>query len=137
MEFTTDRKTTSRMKRIRSRGSAIELHVARVLRKHKLRFREQASDLPGCPDFVVTSALCVVFVNGCYWHRHGTMCSRVTTPTRNRGLWCEKFEKTRARDARNSKILRANGWRVFTVWECNLTRSESIARQIRRVMEDL
>ena len=79
--------------------------------------------LPGSPDIVLPKYKAIVFVHGCFWHRHG--CSATTTPTRNREFWEAKFARNVARDARALDELRAGGYRVIVVWECETKRGEA------------
>ncbi|HWA15247.1 MAG TPA: hypothetical protein VG817_02355, partial [Gemmatimonadales bacterium] len=88
--------------------------------------------LPGCPDLVFPKYQTVVQVQGCFWHRHRG-CRFAYTPSSNRGFWARKFSENVARDQRNGLQLRRLGWRVLTVWECELTdtRLHRLARSIR------
>lgn len=104
------------MGRVRQKGTAPELLVAKALRDLGLGYRKNARDLPGSPDFANRGRRWAIFVNGCYWHHHS--CSRGTIPTRNREFWMAKFRTNRARDARAVRALRAAGYRVLLVWEC-------------------
>ncbi len=81
------------------------------------RFRLQARKLPGRPDIVLPEHGVVVLVHGCFWHRH-SRCPFAYTPKSNMPFWTAKFEGNVARDRRAAKALRALGWRVVTVWEC-------------------
>lgn len=83
------------------------------------RYRLHRADLPGQPDLVFPSRHKIVFVNGCFWHRH-TDCDQVRIPATNRDYWLTKLERNRARDARNIALLEETGWTVMTVWECQL-----------------
>jgi DNA mismatch endonuclease (patch repair protein) len=83
-----------------------------------LRYRLHDRELPGSPDLVVPRYRTVIFVNGCYWHSHG--CYKSTIPKSRRDFWQNKFETNRERDERNVGLLREQGWRVLTVWECVL-----------------
>jgi DNA mismatch endonuclease (patch repair protein) len=83
------------------------------------RFRLYPHYLPGKPDMVLPRFRTVVFVHGCFWHRH-PRCSRATTPATNQEYWLPKFERTVVRDQRIQAELRALGWNVIVVWECEL-----------------
>jgi DNA mismatch endonuclease, patch repair protein len=91
------------------------------------RFRVHNRDLPGSPDIANRSRRWAVFVNGCFWHRHG--CKKTTTPTRNRDFWLKKFADNRTRDAQNVDRLRSCGWAVIVVWECELAEKLPQVRQ--------
>lgn len=126
------RATRSRMmSAIRGRDTRPELEVRRLLHREGLRFRLHAA-LPGKPDLVFPKYEAVVFVHGCFWHRHPN-CRYATTPASNQEFWQAKFNANVARDKRVVARLRREGWRVFTVWACRITegRMRALARQIR------
>jgi len=115
-----DRQTRSRMMAgIRGRNTKPELAVRSHLHRAGLRFRLHAP-LPGTPDLTLPKWLAVVFVNGCFWHRHRG-CKYAYQPRSNRVFWKRKFSATVERDSRKAQLLRAIGWRVFVLWECELT----------------
>ena len=127
-----DRATRSRMmSAIRGRDTRPELEVRRLLHREGVRFRLHAA-LPGKPDLVFPKYEAVVFVHGCFWHRHPN-CRYATTPASNQEFWQAKFNANVARDKRVLARLRREGWRVFTVWACRITegRMRALARQIR------
>jgi DNA mismatch endonuclease (patch repair protein) len=120
------------MSRIRGRDTAPEIALRRALHSLGLRFRLHVAALPGKPDLVFPRWGAVVFVHGCFWHAHrGCMISKV--PQSNTALWLEKFAANRSRDARAARALRAMGWRVGVVWECQLSTKVRLARSVRRV----
>lgn len=127
-----DRATRSRMMSgIRGRDTKPEKQVRSYLHRGGLRFRLHAS-LPGKPDLVLPKHHAVVFVHGCFWHRHSG-CRYATTPSSNIEFWQEKFDANVARDKRVTRQLRKAGWRVFVVWSCHITerRMQSLSRNIR------
>ena len=93
--------------------------VRRLLHGAGYRFRLQAADLPGRPDIVFRSRHKVVFVHGCFWHRHEG-CRKTTTPRTRREFWEGKFAANRKRDAEAVSSLEGSGWQVAIVWECQL-----------------
>lgn len=109
----------------------------RVVRSHLhlagFRFRLHGRELPGRPDVVLPKWNAVVFVHGCFWHRHQG-CPQAAVPSSNRAFWKAKFSANVARDERNRLQLRKLGWRVFIVWECQTgsRRLDALARRIRR-----
>ena len=107
------------MARVKSKGMKPELRVRRLLHGLGYRYRLHRADLPGRPDLVFPSRRKVVFVNGCFWHRHAG-CPKVRIPATNRAYWVAKLERNHARDARNIARLDEQGWAVATVWECEL-----------------
>lgn len=128
-----DRATRSRMMSgIRGRDTKPEKLVRSFLHRAGLRFRLHAP-LPGKPDLVFPKHHAVVFVHGCFWHRHAG-CRYATMPSSNAEFWQAKFDANVARDKRVTRQLRKDGWRVFVVWECRLSSSalDYLARKIIR-----
>jgi DNA mismatch endonuclease (patch repair protein) len=107
------------MSRINATETEPEQLTRSLLHKAGYRFRKNVSDLPGTPDVVLPKYDTVIFVHGCYWHRHDCRKGR-STPTKNRESWVEKFERNVERDAENEAKLEELGWQVLTVWECEL-----------------
>ena len=124
---------SARMSRIRSVNTRPEMLVRSALHRSGLRFRVHQKDLPGSPDLVFRKFQAVVFVNGCFWHRHRG-CSKAQTPRTARRYWEQKFEANRSRDDRNYRALRRMGWHVLVVWECQISRVRlaTLAQTIRR-----
>ena len=115
-----DKATRSRMMSgIRGKNTKPELIVRSFLHRAGLRFRLHAR-LPGKPDLVFPKYRTVVFVHGCFWHRHKG-CRFATTPASNAAFWQEKFVANVSRDAVVKKALRKLGWRVRVIWACQLT----------------
>lgn len=119
-DFLSPVERSERMSRIRSKDTRPELLLRKALHRLGLRYRLHGTGLPGKPDLVFPRYKAVVFVHGCFWHHH-TDCKIATTPKSNTTFWLEKFEKNVARDTRVASELEALGWRVFIVWECELT----------------
>ena len=107
------------MSRIRGKDTEIEVKVRRYLFSQGFRFRKNVSKMPGKPDIVLPKYRTVVFIHGCYWHRHEG-CKNCTTPTTNREFWLKKFEENMERDLRCKQILEAEGWNVLVLWECEI-----------------
>lgn len=128
-----DRETRSRMMRgIGPQNTAPELIVRRALHASGLRFRLHARDLPGSPDIVLPKYRSVVFVHGCFWHRHAG-CRYCTTPKSNAEFWSRKFAANVERDRRQRRLLQERGWKVFTVWECQLGKPSFLVRLASRI----
>lgn len=104
------------MSRIRAKDTQPEMAVRRLL--HALGYRYVLHDkrLPGKPDLVFPGRRKVIFVHGCFWHGHS--CGRGFRPSSNAAFWAAKIDSNRSRDRRNVRAIRAQGWRVFIVWEC-------------------
>jgi DNA mismatch endonuclease (patch repair protein) len=107
------------MARIRSSNTSPEIALRRELHRLGLRFTLGNKKLPGKPDLVFPRHRAVVFVHGCFWHRHPG-CNIATTPKSNTVFWQEKFDRNVARDARVIGELEQLGWRVFVAWECEV-----------------
>lgn len=107
------------MAAIRGKNTMPELTVRRFLHAKGLRFRIHAPGLPGRPDLVFPKYRTVVFVHGCFWHQHPN-CRLARMPASNRRFWNEKLSANRLRDRRKARALRAAGWRVLTIWQCQL-----------------
>jgi DNA mismatch endonuclease (patch repair protein) len=114
-----DAATSTRMQAIRQKGTEPELRVRRLLTRAGLRYRICPADLPGRPDLANKSKRWAVFVHGCFWHAHPN-CRLATVPKMNRAFWIEKLTANRARDATKAQALRKLGYKVVTVWQCEL-----------------
>lgn len=120
------------MARIGAKNTRPELVVRRAMHRAGLRFRLHRRDLPGTPDLVFPRFRTVVFVHGCFWHRHGG-CRFSTLPASNREWWKEKLRMNRLRDLRQQKALRHAGWKVLVVWECELREPRALAGLARAI----
>lgn len=109
------------MSRIRSKGMKPELTVRSMVHRLGYRFRLHRQDLPGRPDLVLPRHKAVIFVNGCFWHWHpDPECPIAGLPKSNIQYWKPKLARTRVRDQEHVTSLKYEGWRVLTVWECQL-----------------
>lgn len=123
-----DEATSRRMAAVRRARTIPEQAVARIAKRLRARFEANVADLPGTPDLVFRDAGKVVFVHGCFWHRHG--CPRCTTPRTRRRYWEDKFQRNQIRDRRDIRKLRKLGWGVMVVWECQVDDEASIERRL-------
>jgi DNA mismatch endonuclease (patch repair protein) len=105
------------MGRVRQSGTLPELVARRIVYSLGLRFTLNNRDLPGSPDLANRSRRFVIFVHGCFWHRHAG-CAGASTPKSNRTFWRQKFMYNVQRDRRAATALRKMGYRVFVIWEC-------------------
>jgi len=121
------------MKRVRREDTAPELAVRRFLHRAGLRYTLHGAHLPGRPDVVLPRRRTVVFVHGCFWHGHDCAHGSVQSKT-NAAFWSRKIADNRARDARKADELRAAGWRVEVVWECQAGDGAFLRRLARRVL---
>ena len=106
------------MSHIRSTNSKPEDTVRKYLFSKGFRYRKNVRELPGCPDIVLPKYKTVIFVNGCFWHKHD--CKRFVFPSSNTEYWIPKIMKNAERDQRNQHDLKAMGWKVLVIWECQL-----------------
>ena len=124
------------MSRIRGKNTKPELVVRSLLHRMGYRFRLHGKKLAGRPDIVLPKYRTVVFVHGCFWHRHRG-CKNCTTPTNNRSFWVAKLEGNAARDRLNRRALVRLGWRVVLIWECEVGKPESLGRVQKRLQKAL
>ena len=123
------------MSRIRGANTKPELQLRSLLHGAGYRFRLHKPKLPGRPDVILKKYRTVIFVHGCYWHRHSN-CPNATTPGTRTNFWQAKFDDTVERDKRKTAELRGYGWRVITVWECELEKDpQGVLDDIRSVLE--
>lgn len=120
------------MRAVKSQDTSPELAVRSLLHRKGYRFRLHRKDLPGCPDLVFVSRRKILFIHGCFWHGHE--CKRgARVPKSNTEYWRQKIEKNRRRDTRNRNTLQASGWRVQTVWECEL-QNPNLLQRLKRFL---
>lgn len=124
------------MSRIRGADTGPELRLRSLLHQRGYRYRLHDPKLPGKPDLVFRRYRTVVFVHGCYWHRHEG-CAKATTPKSRADFWHAKFNGTVERDQRKARELAEKGWRIITVWECELEKDpHSVLREVCRKLEE-
>lgn len=119
------------MSRIRGRDTSPEIAVRSLLHQLGYRFRLHRRNLPGTPDIVLPKYKAVVLVHGCFWHRHEG-CHYAYTPKSRIEFWQEKFRRNVERDRRQLEALRELGWKVITVWECELREPDKVAQRLTR-----
>ncbi len=107
------------MSHIKGKDSSIEVKVRKHLFRLGFRYRKNAKDLPGKPDIVLPKYKTVIFINGCFWHRH-VGCKNTTTPKTNIEFWESKFRKNVENDQKSYAALRESGWNVIVLWECDI-----------------
>ena len=110
------------MSRIRSTNSKPEEIVRKYLFSKGFRYRKNVKKLPGCPDIVLPKYKTVIFVNGCFWHKHD--CPRFVWPSSNQEYWKPKILRNVERDKNNCRELSSKGWNVITIWECELKKKD-------------
>ena len=119
------------MRAIRSKDTAPELAVRRLVHSMGYRYRLHRKDLPGKPDLVFSRRRKVIFVHGCFWHQHELQrCLDGRRPKSNTGYWDEKLRRNVERDARHVAALEAAGWEVLIIWECDCHDAPTLSARI-------
>ena len=124
MDRLTPEKRSWNMSRIKGKDTRPEKAVRSLLHKLGYRFRLHVKKLPGKPDIVLPKYKTVIFVHGCFWHRHEG-CRFAYNPKSKKKFWNEKFESNKKRDQMNKNKLEAGGWKVIVIWECE-TKDETL-----------
>jgi DNA mismatch endonuclease (patch repair protein) len=128
-------KRSAVMARVKGRDTAPEMTVRRLLRRLGAGYRLHRRDLPGSPDIVLAGRRLAIFVHGCFWHGHD--CARgARTPKANRDYWVGKVGRNRARDAATHAALERLGWRVITIWECELKDAAALEARLAAMLAD-
>lgn len=123
------------MSHIHGKGTRPEEIVRKYLFSKGYRYRKNDGRYPGKPDIVLPKYRTVIFVNGCFWHRHPG-CRYATTPETNREFWQKKFDQNIARDQKVQMQLRADGWNVIIVWECEISKN-SLEKRLRQLENEI
>jgi len=122
------------MSAIRNKNTKPEMMVRRLVHSLGYRYRLHGRGLPGKPDLIFTSRLKVIFVHGCFWHRHS--CSKGhSMPSTRAKFWRGKLEENKERDRRNLRKLRKEGWKVLVIWECQTRNSEKLISKLRGFLD--
>ena len=137
MDTLTKRQRSERMALIRSRDTGPELQVQEILSRLRYRiFVTHDVTLPGNPDFVFPRQKKIVFVHGCFWHRHQSLkCKLARIPKSKIGFWLRKLEANRLRDLRTQQRLRRDGWSVCTIWECHLAHPRRVQSKLCKFLQ--
>jgi len=124
------------MARVGGRNTRPEMAVRRAVHRLGFRYRLHRRDLPGSPDLVLPRLRTVIFVHGCFWHRH-LGCRRTTTPKTRREFWQAKFEANLERDRRSIAALETSGWTVVVIWECEAVDERSLKLRLQGFLHGL
>jgi DNA mismatch endonuclease (patch repair protein) len=126
---------SERMSRVRGVDTKPELAVRRLVHGMGYRYRLHRRGLPGTPDLVFPGRKKVIFVHGCFWHRHpDPKCALARLPKSRLDFWLPKLEGNRERDERDQRRLREIGWEPFVVWECEVSESEALRERIEEFL---
>jgi len=128
----TPKERSERMSRIRGKDTKPEMIVRRLVHGMGFRYRLHRRDLPGVPDLVFSGLKKVIFVHGCFWHRHPDPCCNLARLPKSRlDFWKPKLEANRRRDIEKQEELISLGWEILVVWECQIGDKEQLENTIR------
>lgn len=119
---------------IRKKDTTPEMLVRRIVHNYGYRYRLHRSDLPGCPDIVMPRYKKIIFVHGCWWHRHNCHLGR-RSPKSRLSYWLPKLRANKERHKRNLRRLRNLGWKILTVWECQTLQLDKLKEHILNFLE--
>lgn len=127
---------SKRMGRIRSKDTKPEMALRRLVHGMGYRYRLHRADLPGRPDLVFAPRRKVIFLHGCFWHRHpDPACKLARLPKSRLDFWETKLERNRERDQENEQRLSDLGWKTLTIWECQLRQVDQLRTRIKAFLE--
>lgn len=136
MDTLTPKQRSERMSRVRGANTKPEMVVRRLVHSMGYRYRLHKTTIPGKPDLAFASRRKVIFVHGCFWHRHDARgCKLARLPKSRLDFWLPKLDANVARDAKIRARLGDLGWSVLTVWECELRDADSLKKTIRGFLE--
>ncbi|WP_027530113.1 very short patch repair endonuclease [Bradyrhizobium sp. WSM3983] len=136
MDIFTPARRSEIMSRIRSVDTSPEVRLRTQLYRLGLRYRNNVRELPGKPDIVFRKYKYAVQVRGCFWHAHKD-CGRSNRPATNKSYWLPKLARNVARDKKNDAALRALGWKVKVVWECDIASASSLEKVARKISDEV
>jgi DNA mismatch endonuclease (patch repair protein) len=125
--------TSRRMASVRQKDTSAELVVRRLLTELGHRYRVRNQDLPGSPDIANRHRRWLIYVHGCFWHRH-IGCGRASTPKTNREFWDSKFTANLARDSRCQREARELGYCTIVIWECETANAQLLRKRLQRLL---
>ena len=133
MDHLTKKRRSWNMSRIRNKNTKPEIAVRSFLHRNSFRFRLHSRNLPGTPDIILPKYRTVIFVHGCFWHRHRG-CKDATMPKSNTEFWEEKFSGTVIRDSQKKDSLIELGWSVIVIWECEI-KNEIFGKKLEKKLK--
>ena len=134
MDTVSPQRRSEIMARVRAKDTGPEIAVRRLVHGMGYRYRLHRRDLPGTPDLVFVGRCKVIFVHGCFWHRHSG-CTAARVPKARHEFWLAKLQGNSERDSRNVRALRKQGWGVMTIWECELKDIARLRARIGRFLD--
>jgi DNA mismatch endonuclease, patch repair protein len=134
MDILTPEERSNRMRLIRSKNTAVEVQVRRMIHSMGYRYRLHSRNLPGKPDLVFSSKKSVIFIHGCFWHSHDG-CKLARRPKSNQQYWDSKLESNKLRDFEALQSLDRIGWKSLVIWECELSNPDSIRTKVKKFLK--
>ena len=135
MDTLTARKRSLLMAKVKTKNTRPEMTIRSLLHARGFRFRNNVKKLPGSPDIVLAKYKTVIFVHGCFWHQHEG-CRKSRRPTTRVEFWNDKLDKNIERDIDKEKLLESSGWKVLTVWECEISKKR-VDDTIRKLTDEI
>ena len=133
----TPKERSQRMSLVRGKDTKPEMFVRRLVHRMGYRYRLHRRDLPGTPDLVFPGRKKVLYVHGCYWHRHpDPKCKLARLPKSRLEFWLPKLEANAARDRQNQEKIKQIGWNYLVIWECQLKDKVALERKIRSFLDN-
>lgn len=123
------------MSMIRSTNTKPEMLVRKFLFKNGFRYSLHSKKLSGKPDIVLPKYNSIIFVHGCFWHGHSN-CRNAKIPINNKNFWVNKIVSNSERDKRNMSALKKEGWKIYILWECQLTKNK-IEKTLNKLLRKL
>lgn len=137
MDTLTSSQRSARMAKVRGKDSKPEMLVRRIVHAMGFRYRLHDRRLPGAPDLVFPRLRKVIFVHGCFWHRHEDIhCKLARWPKSRLDFWGPKLQGNRERDLRHQMELEKLGWRILVVWECQMRNREQLKNELRTFLTE-
>lgn len=133
MDTVPPNRRSENMRRIKSKGMKPEMAVRRLVHRMGFRYRLHVANLPGKPDLVFPRLNKIIEVRGCFWHQHGK-CIDSHVPKSRLDYWCPKLQRNQSRDAANLQSLKALGFRVLVVWECEIKKEKRLVAKLGRFL---
>lgn len=128
-------KRAEMMSSVKQRHTKPEIAVRKILHSLGFRFRLHRKDLPGSPDIVLPKFRTVIFVHGCFWHQHKN-CSKSRRPSSNQDYWNTKLDENISRDERKEKELSKLGWRIITIWQCEIRDLKTLTPKLKKLLAE-
>ena len=132
----TKSKRSQIMSKISDRDSKMEVFIRKALFAKGFRFRKNDTSLPGKPDIVLPRHKTIIFTHGCFWHGHEE-CKASKLPESRRDFWEKKIKDNIERDKRNSNLLQRNGWKVITLWQCELNTERKRQARLNTLVDEI